>query len=84
METVALTKRERHGLERVIRTESSARVVRRAQALLWLANGEPVGAVSKRLGVVRQTIYNWQREFERHQTGQRLALAADLVADQSA
>lgn len=48
-----------------MRTESSAQVVRRAQALLWLANGESVDAVADRLNVVRQTIYNWQQQFVR-------------------
>lgn len=60
-----LSKREREQLRAVIRTESSARVMRRAQALLWLANGESVDAVAARLGVVRQTVYNWRQEFVR-------------------
>lgn len=47
----------------MIGTLSSARVLRRAQALLWLANGESVESVAARLSVVRQTVYNWRQEF---------------------
>jgi transposase len=66
--TRRLSKRERQQLRAIIRTESAAQVVRRAQALLWLANGESVPAVAERLGVVRQTIYNWQQVFIRRST----------------
>jgi transposase len=36
---------------------ADGRVVRRAQALLWLHAGEPLTAVARRLGLSRQTLY---------------------------
>jgi transposase len=40
-----------------------ARDLQRAQALLWLAQRESVAEVAERLGVSRQTIYNWRDHF---------------------
>lgn len=65
MDLRRLSKRARAQLQAVIGSDSSARVVRRAQALLWLANGESVDSIAERLGVVRQTVYNWQQAFSR-------------------
>ncbi len=40
---------------------------RRAQALLWLTDGESVAEIAEWLGVSRQTIYHWADRFqERH------------------
>lgn len=36
---------------------------RRAQALLWLHGGESVSDIAERLGVTRQTVYNWADRF---------------------
>ena len=44
---------------------------RRAQGLLWLAEGVTVMAVAQRLQVSRQTVYVWQ---------ERLGWAGDLAA----
>jgi transposase len=63
METWALSAHERRALRELIHSESSARVLRRAQALLWLDAGESVEAVAARLSLARQTIYNWRQEF---------------------
>jgi hypothetical protein len=38
--------------------------VRRAQALLWLDEGESPQAVADRLRVSRQTVYNWATRFK--------------------
>jgi len=35
-----------------------AKALRRAQALLWLDQGESLGVVATRLDVTRQTVYN--------------------------
>jgi transposase len=40
---------------------------RRAQALLWLAQGFPVEDIANLLGVSRQTVYNWVRRFQERQ-----------------
>src|SRR5947208_3666740 len=63
MPALALSEHERRQLRELVHTASSARVMRRAQALLWLSDGESIEAVSARLGIVRQTVYNWRQEF---------------------
>ena len=64
MPALSLSEHERRQLRELVHNASSARVLRRAQAWLWLSDGESVEAVSVRLGIVRQTVYNWQQEFE--------------------
>ncbi len=57
MALIKLYSRERQSLERIARSSSLAREVRRAQALLWLHRGESVDQVAQRLGMSRQAIY---------------------------
>lgn len=57
MALITLHSRERQSLERIARSSSQAREVRRAQALLWLHCGETVEQVAQRLGMSRQAIY---------------------------
>ena len=52
-----LSARARAALEAVARSSEQGRVVRRAQGLLWLDQGEDVSEVAKRLGVSRQMLY---------------------------
>jgi transposase len=59
----ALSTRERTGLEELAAQTDQARVLRRAQALLWLDEAEPVQEVAERAGVARQTLYNWATRF---------------------
>jgi transposase len=63
MTPLALTDRQRAGLEAAIAHTPAARPCRRAQALLWLAEGETVEAVAGALQVSRQTVYNWAARF---------------------
>jgi transposase len=63
MTPFALTDRQRAGLEVAVARGPSAKPCRRAQALLWLAEGEPVEAVAASLQVSRQTVYNWVTRF---------------------
>jgi len=60
-----LTARAQGQLRQVARSGAKARPVRRAQALLWLHRGAPVETVAERLGVSRQTIYNWIGEYQK-------------------
>ena len=46
------------------RLTTDATVLRRAQALLWVAAGDSVTDVAQRLCVTRQAIYKWLRLFE--------------------
>jgi transposase len=58
-----LTRRERSRLRELIAPTTEARVLRRAQALLWLAQGDSPYEVAERLRVSRQTLYNWAYRF---------------------
>jgi transposase len=58
MTLITLHPKQRSALEQVARTSSSGREVRRAQALLWLDQGETVQHVAERLGVSRQALYD--------------------------
>ena len=60
-----LTYREHHMLEELAAQTTDARILRRAQALLWADNGESPEAVSERLGVSPRTIYYWHERFQR-------------------
>lgn len=51
--------RARQRLQQLARSGTKAREVRRAQALLWLHQGDSVQQVAGRLGVSRQTVYKW-------------------------
>lgn len=49
----------RRQLEQVLAHPENARRLKRAQALLWVDDGEPLSHVAQRLRVSRQSIYNW-------------------------
>jgi transposase len=58
-----LTGRERSRLRELIATTTEAPVLRRAQALLGLAQGDSPYEVAEGLRVSRQTLYNWAHRF---------------------
>jgi len=62
MAPFVLTAREQGHLESLLQGPA-ARESRRAQALLWLAQGFFVEDVADLLGISRQTVYNWARRF---------------------
>ena len=64
MTPFSLTRRERRLLEALVVQTPDAMVLRRAQALLWVAAGDSVTHVAQRLCVTRQAIYKWIRLFE--------------------
>src|SRR5512135_1335648 len=63
MTLIVLTARQRADLEITATHAPSAKECRRAQALLWLSEGESVESVAELLGVSRQTVYNWVGMF---------------------
>jgi transposase len=63
MTLIVLTDRQRAELEGTILRIPSAKECCRAQALLWLAEGESVEGVADLLHVSRQTVYNWVNRF---------------------
>ena len=65
MSLVALSTQERGVLEKLMTPTALTTEVRRAQALLWLDEGESPQAIAERLHVSRQTVYNWVTRFKR-------------------
>jgi transposase len=59
MHTFTLSLSERRALEKQIHETKDVKVLKRAQALLWLTDGMAVRDIAKKLGVTRQTIYGW-------------------------
>jgi DNA-binding CsgD family transcriptional regulator len=47
-----------------MRLTRDVRVVKRAQALLWLSDGDTPDEVADRLWVTPRTIYRWIERFE--------------------
>jgi Homeodomain-like domain len=64
MTPISLTERQRAELEGAAVRTPSIKQCCRAQALLWLAEGESVEAVAELLHVSRQTVYNWVHRFQ--------------------
>jgi transposase len=66
---------ERRALSGVLGSVATAKELARAQALLWLDDGETVDEVAQRLLVSRQTVYNWVLRFrQRSDQGLRARL----------
>ncbi len=64
MARIRLSWRARQALEQIARTGANARMVRRAQALLWLHAGESAEVVAQRLGLTRRAVYKIVGRFE--------------------
>lgn len=64
MTILELSSRERTSLEILAVQTNSAKELRRAQALIWLNDGESIEEVAERLCVSRRTIYYWVEWFE--------------------
>jgi len=60
---------ERKVLQQVARSNSPAREVRRAQALVWLHSGESVAQVALRLGMSRQGVYQLVERYRARRSG---------------
>jgi transposase len=81
MKPLAISEQERATLIAIAVSTNNAVELRRAQALLWLDEGESVEEVAERLMVSRQTIYNWISQF---QTRQQVDISQRLTdADRS-
>ena len=59
-----LSRKERTELEWLIGHTHDARLLQRAQALLWFVTGESIEAIALRLLVSRQSVYNWLDRFQ--------------------
>jgi len=75
-DVVNFSRKERTVVDSIVAASKDLKQFQRAQALLWLDDGESVEEVASRLYVSRQTIYNWilrvQAESEQS-LAQRLA-----------
>ena len=58
MARVSLTDAQWQELQQLARRGRDARMVRRAQGLLWLDQGEHPVAIAHRLGVTREAVYS--------------------------
>lgn len=76
MAPIILSDRLRGELEELVAHTPLAKERIRAQALLWLADGEPAEQVADLLRVSRQTVYNWAERFRQRE---RLDLRARLL-----
>jgi transposase len=72
-----LSDKERCELDRLTKSAEDSRVLRRAEALLWLDEEESVGEVAERLEVSRQTIYNWAARVQTRHDGDLAILLED-------
>jgi transposase len=68
MTLVTLSPDDWEALETLAAHTTDAQLLRRAQALLWLDEGETVAEVATRLRVTRQAVYTWVGRFRRHRT----------------
>lgn len=64
MTTLKLSSQERKRLQALAVRTTDAALLRRAQALLWLASGHGIEDVTQRLCVCRRTIYYWVEQYE--------------------
>lgn len=78
MARIRLSQHARRALAQVAQTGSNARMVRRAQALLWLNQGEAVPAVAQRLGLTPRAIYKVAARYQ----GRMDRPVVDRIADQ--
>ena len=76
MTLFSLSLKERTLLEVIASSTDNANELRRAQALLWLDEGETAQEVAERLSLTRQTVYNWAARF---QIRSHLDISARLV-----
>jgi transposase len=67
MAPFSLGAQERVALEQLLRHGFPARALCRAQALLWLADGESAADVADTLGVEPRTVYYWTERFQQRE-----------------
>lgn len=79
MVLVNLNPQEVTSLQSLMTETNDVRQWRRAQALLWLDDGESVEEVALRLSVTRQTVYNWAARFDERARLDVTARAADAA-----
>jgi transposase len=64
MTILKLSSQECRRLQALVAHTADAELLRRAQAVLWLASGYGVEDVTQRLCVCRRTVYYWVEQYE--------------------
>jgi transposase len=64
MSPLKLSLSERRALAKQIRETKDVKVLKRAQAFLWLFEDLSIREISQRLGVSRQTVYDWVSSYQ--------------------
>ena len=64
MTLLTLTPKEYTALQALNARACQGNEWRRAQALIWHAEGDPVVEIAERLNVSRQSVYNWVQRFQ--------------------
>jgi len=64
MSPFTLSLSERRALKKQIRETKDVKVLKRAQAFLWLSEGVSIHEISQRFAVSRQTIYDWVSAYQ--------------------
>ena len=77
MTSMELNSKERVILEHLISASPDARQVMRAYALIWLDEGEPVDEIAQRLGISRQSVYNWALRVQQRDDSELHSRLAD-------
>jgi hypothetical protein len=71
---LALSAEERAKVEAVMRpAKAEQRVVRRAQAVLMMADGVPGTDIARLIGVQERTVERWRRRFDCENPSEKLA-----------
>ncbi len=64
MHLIKLSLAERRALAHQMHRTKDFKVLKRAQALLWLSEGIAASHAAKRLGINRRTIYSWVSSYQ--------------------
>jgi transposase len=59
MNSLKLSAAEVRVLWHEIQATKNIKILKRSQTLIWLSEGVSIAEISRRLGVTRQSIYNW-------------------------
>lgn len=68
MHLIKLSLSERRALTHHIHRTKDSKVLKRAQALVWLSEGIAASQVAKRFGVNRRTIYYWVSSYQKQRS----------------
>jgi transposase len=63
MKPLAITEQQQADLQDIVARSVEAKERSRAQAILWLSEGQPASGIARRLQVSRQTVYQWMNRF---------------------